>query len=81
MSSDTFVCSQVMELQRRVQGTPHAAHLQIIQGDVMKVSVIGPGPDHADRKNNSCRPDKWLGFASGLTPALCYWFSSVASLQ
>ena len=31
------VLSQVLELQRRVQGTPHAAHLQIVQGDVMKV--------------------------------------------
>ncbi len=28
----------VLELQRRVQGTPYAAHLQIIQGDVMKAS-------------------------------------------
>lgn len=29
----------VLELQRRVQGTPFAAHLQIIHGDVMKVDL------------------------------------------
>lgn len=29
----------VLELQRRVQGTPYAAHLQIIHGDVMKVDL------------------------------------------
>mmetsp|Transcript_1622 Transcript_1622/g.4764 ORF Transcript_1622/g.4764 Transcript_1622/m.4764 type:complete len:364 (+) Transcript_1622:229-1320(+) len=29
----------VVELQRRVQGTPYASHLQIIQGDVMKVDL------------------------------------------
>lgn len=29
----------VLELQRRVAGTPHAAHLQIISGDVMKVDL------------------------------------------
>lgn len=31
--------AQVLELQRRVAGTPHAAHLQIISGDVMKVDL------------------------------------------
>jgi 18S rRNA (adenine1779-N6/adenine1780-N6)-dimethyltransferase len=29
----------VLELQRRVQGTPYASHLQIIHGDVMKVDL------------------------------------------
>ena len=29
----------VLELQRRVQGSPYAAHLQIIHGDVMKVDL------------------------------------------
>lgn len=29
----------MLELQRRVAGTPHAAHLQIISGDVMKVDL------------------------------------------
>ena len=29
----------VLELQRRVQGTPYANHLQIIHGDVMKVEL------------------------------------------
>ena len=29
----------VLELQRRVQGTPYANHLQIIHGDVMKVDL------------------------------------------
>ncbi len=29
----------VLELQRRVQGTPYAAHLQIIHADVMKVDL------------------------------------------
>ena len=29
----------MLELQRRVQGTPHAAHLQIIQGDVLKAQL------------------------------------------
>jgi hypothetical protein len=28
-----------LELQRRVQGTPYANHLQIIHGDVMKVDL------------------------------------------
>ena len=30
---------QVLELQRRVQGTPFANQLQIIHGDVMKVDL------------------------------------------
>lgn len=30
---------QVLELQRRVAGTPHSASLQIIHGDVMKVDL------------------------------------------
>lgn len=29
----------VVELQRRVQGTPYASHLQVIQGDVMKTEL------------------------------------------
>lgn len=29
----------VLELQRRVQGTPYASHLQVIQGDVLKVQL------------------------------------------
>ncbi|KAK9810161.1 hypothetical protein WJX72_005831 [[Myrmecia] bisecta] len=29
----------VLELQRRVQGTPYASHLQIIQSDVLKVDL------------------------------------------
>ncbi|KAK9846462.1 hypothetical protein WJX81_004406 [Elliptochloris bilobata] len=29
----------VLELQRRVQGTPYASHLQVIQGDIMKVEL------------------------------------------
>ena len=33
----------VLELQRRVQGTPFAAQLQIIHGDVMKARVCGGG--------------------------------------
>ena len=37
---ETILCAQVLELQRRVQGTPHAAHLQVIPGDVMKVSSV-----------------------------------------
>jgi Ribosomal RNA adenine dimethylase len=32
-------CQQVLELSRRVQGTPHANSLQIIHGDFMKVSL------------------------------------------
>lgn len=29
----------VLELQRRVQGTPQATHLQVVQGDVLKVEL------------------------------------------
>eukprot|EP00897_Mesotaenium_endlicherianum_P010553 jgi/Mesen1/9526/ME000637S08969 len=29
----------VLEVQRRVQGTPYAAHLQVIQGDILKVEL------------------------------------------
>ena len=29
----------MLELQRRVQSTPYASHLQIIHGDVMKVDL------------------------------------------
>jgi hypothetical protein len=31
-------CVQVLELSRRVQGTPYQQQLQIIHGDFMKVS-------------------------------------------
>ena len=47
----------VLELQRRVQGTPYAAHLQIIHADVMKASVPPRIPCHSDAR----RRCPWAG--------------------